>query len=571
MQPRPSPRSGLAVLAAVFVTGFLALSPIASRADNHVPSDDGPPEISFLLPQAGPTAGGTPVRISGAGFGGTTQVLIGGVPVLDFAVIDSTLLTVTTPPAATGPAANNTSVEVTVTDNEGSDTGNNTDENTGFYYTDAIMTLTPNTGVGLSDTVNVSVSGYAPSAGVALPVLNPLVGYLEEGPAFPPGPPPYATQIDFGTTDAQGGLNQNVVIRDLQGNTFLDPEAVCPPSQEAADYGLADCLIAVSQFAIGSLERFFSLEGAPVPADPTLELSTVTANVGDNVDLSGVNWNAAARFGSDTTPDDPGETEVIVEICTTDLAACTQVVADATVELTRYRDSDPATAGVQGSFSGATLDGSFTVDDASGCPPDCIVRVSQQRFDPNLSVPLNTSIAATASLSISGAPTTTTSSTTTSTTSTTLAPTTTSTSSTSTTLAATTTTTSPPNDPLTIDDVALSNGQVVRITGEIACNSGRRFRIEVTVSQGETIAEGVVTGSCRVGPQSFRVVVVATSGPAFEIGDAQVGATAQIGNAATRTIEKAFSTNEEVQITVPEGFMGQVVNAFLAMEDFGGR
>ncbi len=74
-------------------------------------------------------------------------------------------------------------------------------------------------------------------------------------------------------------------------------------------------------------------------AAPTLALSTATATNGDTVSLSG-NWNNNAYFGSDTTPDDPGETRPVVEMCRSDLTGC-----------------------------------------HAGCAPSCVVRVSQEGYD----------------------------------------------------------------------------------------------------------------------------------------------------------------------------------------------
>jgi hypothetical protein len=117
-----------------------------------------------------------------------------------------------------------------------------------------------------------------------------------------------------------------------------------------------------------------------------------------------------------------------------------------------------------------------------------------------------------------------------------------------------------------IDDSALSNGTIVRITGTVTCDEGRRYRLGVNVTQGDTEGQGVATGNCTGDAQSFRVNVRATSGPGFTTGDADVDATAQIGSPGSRTIEDTFSTSEEVAIEVPSGFMGQVVNAFAAMD-----
>lgn len=104
--------------------------------------------------------------------------------------------------------------------------------------------------------------------------------------------------------------------------------------------------------------------------------------------------------------------------------------------------------------------------------------------------------------------------------------------------------------PIEIDDSALSDASVVGITGNITCDEGHRFRVEVMVSQGETAGEGVATGTCTGGPQRFRAVVEATSGPGFEDGAAQVDAAAEIGDPRTRQVVDTFGTTEEVEIDI---------------------
>jgi Tol biopolymer transport system component len=188
----------------------------------------------------------------------------------------------------------------------------------------------------------------------------------------------------------------------------------------------------------------------------------------------------------------------------------------------------------------------------------------------------------TSSTSTTLVPTTTTSSTsttlvpttTTSSTSTTLVPTTTtsSTSTTSTMLPVTTTTTTTTSTSTTsttvgpggtdfFDEIALSNGALARLTGSLTCEVGRRFRIEVTLTQGDVVGERIATGDCTGEPVHFRMRV---RGGGFVAGAAQIEGRIQVGTRGVRTIDATFAVNEEVFIQVPGGFAGAVANALLA-------
>lgn len=104
--------------------------------------------------------------------------------------------------------------------------------------------------------------------------------------------------------------------------------------------------------------------------------------------------------------------------------------------------------------------------------------------------------------------------------------------------------------PVQIGDSALSDGQSVRVTGTIDCQVGQRFRLEVSVTQAESAARGVVTGTCAGGPRSFRVVAMVTSGPGLETGAAQVDVVGQIGTPGERSVDRTFMDTEEVTLRV---------------------
>ncbi|MDQ6948853.1 MAG: IPT/TIG domain-containing protein, partial [Actinomycetota bacterium] len=268
---------GVVIAVLALVSGAVATAGPAAASN--------PPSITSLDPQVAPTAGGTPVRIYGSGFTGATAVTFGTVAATDFVVIGDGLITAIVPPAAGGAAADNTFVDVTVTTPAGSNTMTN-----GMYYTNATITVTPNTGLHPGDAITVVVSGYAPNTSVAIPEIQPLLYYLEGGPPFPNGPPPYVQILDFTSTDASGNLTAHETVPNpftgTNGQAY-DPNIVCPPNQTTTNYlgnsasaslyqpsYSAKCRIEVAQFGTASLGTSISYAGAPIPAAPTLAVAS---------------------------------------------------------------------------------------------------------------------------------------------------------------------------------------------------------------------------------------------------------------------------------------------------------
>ncbi len=71
------------------------------------------PQVGSIQPNSGPTAGGTPVIINGAGFLPGASVTFGGVAATNVNVINDTMITCTTPAGVSGP------VDVVVTNPDG--------------------------------------------------------------------------------------------------------------------------------------------------------------------------------------------------------------------------------------------------------------------------------------------------------------------------------------------------------------------------------------------------------------------------------------------------------------------
>lgn len=346
---------------------------------------DGPPVVESINPQWAPTAGGVPVRIYGTGLTGVTSVKFGAVNATKFKVIDSFLITAVVPAAATGTAANNTFVDVTVADSEGTNTMVGA-----LYYSNATLTVSPNTGLVAGNAITVALSGYQPNASMVLPQVNPLLLYVERSPDFPPGPPPYAQVLETPATDASGAYSVNTNLANpfvgFNGAAY-DSNIACPVNQTTANFlgnsnptsftkpvYSARCLIATGQFGSGTLDTPISFTTDPAPAAPVLNLNLTSAAQGQKVTIAAGsnNWNANPFYGSSKSGSLPGQTKTEVRICGIggNPASCSSTVGSGTVSMTRY---------INRVFSGATLTGSITVgsDVPDGCA--CFVRVRQNR------------------------------------------------------------------------------------------------------------------------------------------------------------------------------------------------
>ncbi|HUQ64489.1 MAG TPA: hypothetical protein VM121_12105 [Acidimicrobiales bacterium] len=432
------------------VLSCLAVTFVIAEQRPALASHDGAPSIGTEgapVPAAHRPAGGSAVRIYGERLLGTTSVTIGGVPAPDFRVVDGDLIIATVPPVGVGilSSQNDGYAHITVTDDQGTTTTDLDGDGTvdlvdcvqdtpgqgcyefgpefgAIFYTDATIAMSPQTGLDGGETATVTVTNHRPNQG-GWPVvqLNPLINFLEDGPddpdTIPPGPP-YGTPLSFSPTDGNGNIaSTNVTIPanpTFNAKDFdYDDNARCPVKQTTADFGLDRCLVAYTEFGMGTVEKYFNYSPDvphldPTPASPTLNLNPTSGAPGSTVSLSGSNWSAAPLFGSDTTVDDPGESPLTVEICNTALTTCAPAASpDADVAPTRYFDSgpDPDVQPVSGVFTGATLSGTFRVANTQACAPTCRVRVRQQRHDieTNALVP-GSFITATANLSVRAAP-----------------------------------------------------------------------------------------------------------------------------------------------------------------------
>ena len=361
------------------------------------------PVIDGISPMSGPTAGGTPVRIYGSDFIGTTAVRFGSALSPKFKVVDKNLITAITPVA---PVANNTTVDVSVTAN--GLTGTMTEA---FTYTNATLTVTPRTGLANGSAVTVQLTGYKPNVEVIPVEFNPLQLYVEQFPDFPFGPPPYVDVIGpfpFPKTDASGNLTFPANV--TSGATFVagtnnganyDANVACPVNQTTMNFlGTSTmpagqkqpfngrCNIAISQAGIGALETPITFAAERTPGAPIVFLNTSTATKGQQVTVAPGSrfWTANPFFGSTKGAVSPGETRTEVKLCGLggNAAACsTGTNGNVTVKMTRYigkpNPAPPPT--INGTFTGGTLGGQITIGASEPPCSTCFVRVRQFRPD----------------------------------------------------------------------------------------------------------------------------------------------------------------------------------------------
>jgi hypothetical protein len=185
------------------------------------------PTVGGITPGSGPTAGGTPVTLTGTGFVAGTTVVIGGttVPAADVEVVSDTELTFLTPPGTAGLA------QVTVTTPAG------TSAPVGFTYVAPVVvpvaptatSLTPATGplVG-GTTVTVAGTGFVPGQTTVTvggtPVPSTVLSPTELTLVTPPGLVPGTVEVVVTTV---GGTTAPL------GFTYLEPVVV--PGAPTAD------------------------------------------------------------------------------------------------------------------------------------------------------------------------------------------------------------------------------------------------------------------------------------------------------------------------------------------------
>jgi hypothetical protein len=105
--------------------------------------------VTSVSPNAGPTAGGTAVTITGSGFTGATAVYFGGIPATNLSVKSDTQITCTSPAVTTAGT-----VHVTVTTPSGTSATTTADQFT-YYGPPTLTAISPNAGLTAGGTTVV--------------------------------------------------------------------------------------------------------------------------------------------------------------------------------------------------------------------------------------------------------------------------------------------------------------------------------------------------------------------------------------------------------------------------------
>lgn len=270
-----------------------------------------------------------------------------------------------------------------------------------YYFTNATFTATTSPSPATAGaSLTATLGSYRANTAVIFPEFNPLMLYLQGGPAFVIGTPPYAQRMGNGggnTSNPGGNLTwTNTLPNPFTGTngSNYDANIQCPVNQTTANYlgnspaaslnkpsYAGKCHLAANTLGSRSLETQLTYSTDPTPAAPTLTISPTTATKGTSVGLTaGANWNANPFFGSSTAATRAGETTVEAKVCGlggVSTSCSTTVSTNAAVSMTRYTTTSTTTP-ITATFSGASLSGSITVgNDVNPC--SCTVRVRQYK------------------------------------------------------------------------------------------------------------------------------------------------------------------------------------------------
>lgn len=150
-----------------------------------------PPAVTALSPSSGPASGGSAITITGSGFTSPASVSFGSQAATDVVVDSSTQITATTP-------AGSGTVEVGVTDSQGSSVTGGTGDTFTYIPAPALASLSPTAGTS-GTTVQLSGSGFGAVPGTV---------YWTQGTTVIPQTPSSTEWADgLITTAVPGGLN----------------------------------------------------------------------------------------------------------------------------------------------------------------------------------------------------------------------------------------------------------------------------------------------------------------------------------------------------------------------------
>jgi IPT/TIG domain len=156
-----------AVKGSSIIVSFPTTGPLASLIQGQVTISHAestlicPPAITSVGPNAGPTAGGNTVTISGTGFTGATGVSFGGTPSPNFQVNSDGSITAVAPPGAVG------TVDTRVTAPAGTSAVVSADSYS-YFPVPSITSVSPNSGsTGGGTVVTIRGSGLSGATGVS--------------------------------------------------------------------------------------------------------------------------------------------------------------------------------------------------------------------------------------------------------------------------------------------------------------------------------------------------------------------------------------------------------------------
>jgi large repetitive protein len=239
-------------VADVTVTTPYGASPTSS-ADHFTYTPAPGPTVTQVVPDSGPTAGGTSVTVTGTGFTGATAVYFGTTPGLDVVVVSDTRITTTAPAATAGP------VDVTVVTPSGASAPTSADRYT-YVAPPTVTSLAPQVGAESGGTP-VTLTG----TGFVAPVT-----------------------VDFGTTAA----TTVVVVSSTEITVKAPPGTGTVPVTVTSPYGTSTA---------GSADEF---RFVPAPQIEYLVPATGPAAGGYRVFVAGADLETAqgVSFGPNPSP-----------------------------------------------------------------------------------------------------------------------------------------------------------------------------------------------------------------------------------------------------------------------------
>jgi urease beta subunit len=195
--------------------------------------------VSSVTPTVGPSAGGTPVTLTGTGFVGATAVDFGGIPAAAFTIVSDTEITTTTPPGSVGP------VDVNVTRAAGAAT------DPGAFTYVAVPTITgvspaqgPTTG---GTTITITGTALGGASALTFGTISATIVSDTDTQIIVSSPPGSRGPLDLSVTTPVGTATDPQAFAYVDSNLCADPattNATLVPLADGAPY-IIDCTLNV--------------------------------------------------------------------------------------------------------------------------------------------------------------------------------------------------------------------------------------------------------------------------------------------------------------------------------------